>query len=85
MKIFKIRNSEGLWSSGGAYPRFSKKGKAWSNIGFVKNHLSMFEIIPSDWEVVEFELTENEKGSIKAYKLNPKAISSDAAIVKDIL
>jgi hypothetical protein len=39
------RNSDGLFSSGGQYVHWSKKGKAWSSIGALKNHLHQFH----DW------------------------------------
>jgi hypothetical protein len=32
----------GLFSSGGTEPKFKKKGKVWSNIGHLKNHLAQF-------------------------------------------
>ena len=40
--VFMIQNKEGLFSTGGSSPRFTKKGKAWTNIGHLKNHLNMF-------------------------------------------
>lgn len=40
VKMYKIRNSKGLFSTGGMSPSFSKVGKIWSNIGHVKNHLN---------------------------------------------
>lgn len=33
-------NQNGLFSKGGYYPSFSKKGKAWSSMGYFKNHLN---------------------------------------------
>lgn len=36
------RNSDGLFSTGGMDPRFSKNGKAWSNFGHLRNHLHQF-------------------------------------------
>ena len=54
--IFKIRNNvTGLYSCGGTWPHFNKKGKAWTTIGHVKAHLSQFEAIPDTWEIVEIE------------------------------
>lgn len=32
----------GLFSSGGTNPRFKKKGKIWSSLGHLKNHLALF-------------------------------------------
>jgi predicted nucleic acid-binding Zn-ribbon protein len=37
--IVKIENPEGLFSRGGMDVRFTKKGKTWSSIGYVKSHL----------------------------------------------
>lgn len=41
--VFKIRNKEtGQFSKGGTYSVWSRTGKAWGNIGHVKNHLNQF-------------------------------------------
>jgi hypothetical protein len=48
--IVKIENPEGLFSRGGMDVRFTKKGKTWSSIGYVKSHLRQLresEIIKS--------------------------------------
>lgn len=38
--IYKIRRkSDGLFSTGGNCPKFTKVGKTWKAIGHVKNHL----------------------------------------------
>lgn len=66
MRVYKIRNGKGLFSSGGRFPHFTRQGRVWSQLGHAKNHLSMLcgrkrnraETIPDDWELVEFELTE---------------------------
>ena len=42
MKIYKIRDENGLYSTGGMSPSFTKSGKAWNNIGHLKNHLRQF-------------------------------------------
>jgi len=41
--IVKIQNSDGLFSTGGSEGRvrFTKKGKTWSSLGFVKTHLRL--------------------------------------------
>lgn len=40
-EVYKIRRrSDGLFSSGGTYPKFSKKGKVWAARGHVTSHLS---------------------------------------------
>lgn len=42
MKVFKIRDENGLYSTGGMSPDFTKGGKVWNNIGHVKSHLRQF-------------------------------------------
>lgn len=43
MKVYKIqRKSDGLFSTGGMSPTFSKTGKTWNAIGHLKNHLNQF-------------------------------------------
>lgn len=65
MKVFKIRDANGLFSTGGTDPDFTKGGKVWNNIGHVKSHLRQFlggrnlEIY-SDAEIVCIEYTEKE-------------------------
>jgi hypothetical protein len=40
-KVYKIRNKEGLFSTGGMYPSFTTRGKAWGACCDVMNHLSI--------------------------------------------
>ncbi len=42
MKVYKIRDENGLYSTGGMNPSFTKAGKTWNNIGHLKNHLRQF-------------------------------------------
>jgi len=71
MKIYKIRNSDGLFSTGGHRPHFQKHGKHWTSVSNLERHL--FQILappkrttsnkfpPSVYlgcEIVEFELVE---------------------------
>lgn len=42
MKVFKIRDENGLFSTGGTSPSFTHAGKVWNNIGHVKSHLRQF-------------------------------------------
>lgn len=40
--VYKIRRrSDGLYSKGGSEPRFAVNGKAWTNIGHVRNHITL--------------------------------------------
>jgi hypothetical protein len=44
--MFKIMDIlTGEFSSGGAYPHWSKRGKTWTSLANLRKHLSMF---PSD-------------------------------------
>ena len=40
---YMIRNKEGLYSTGGMDPRFTRKGKVWNGIGPLKCHLVMMK------------------------------------------
>lgn len=42
--IIRVRNEEGLYSKGGVFPKFTKKGKTWSSLGYLKNHLTQVPI-----------------------------------------
>lgn len=40
-QVFRIRRkSDGLWSTGGCWPGFNKKGKIWRKIGSIRAHLT---------------------------------------------
>jgi hypothetical protein len=41
MKLFKIRNQEGLFSTGGSTPSWRPKGKTWVALNHLTAHLSM--------------------------------------------
>jgi hypothetical protein len=63
--IYKIKNSNGLFSGGGMYIRWSKKGKVWNGLGPLKNHLRL--VTPSDYRnavIVCYELSEFEVGEL---------------------
>lgn len=56
-KLYKIRNintGEFAVASG----HWTKNGKTWSSIGYVKSHLNLTSYKAGDAEVVEYELTE---------------------------
>ena len=62
MKIYKIQNNEGLFSSGGSSPKFTKRGKTWGEKRHVKSHLRMMKTYGlletyDDCHVVEYEIT----------------------------
>lgn len=50
MKHYKIRNSEGLFSTGGYTPKWHKTGKTWKQIGHIKNHIHL--LTDEDWRGV---------------------------------
>lgn len=40
--VYKIRrDSDGLFSTGGTVPNFTKKGKVWTSMGALKGHLTL--------------------------------------------
>ena len=63
----KLRDmSTGLFSSGGLYPTWTKKGKIWTLLGSLKRHLTLFTAHHGEqhtilWEVVELNADEGEK------------------------
>lgn len=77
--VYKIRNKEGLFSTGGAYPGFHKEGKSWWNLSNLKSHLRLLEsyskrnpkrkidIIYKDCEIVEYEKIERTTKSVIEY------------------
>lgn len=83
MRIYKLRNKDGLFSSGGSSPVFTEKGKMWHGIGHVKLHLNSllkyewrYKTIPEDWEIVAYDLVESEsinaKESYESYYFEKK-------------
>ena len=59
--VYKIRRkSDGLFSTGGTSPTFTKKGKAWSGKGPLHLHLSQFNNgrVYEGCEIVGFEYVE---------------------------
>ena len=47
MKVFRIRDKNGLYSTGGQTPNFTKGGKTWSNIGHVNSRHPEVKFVPS--------------------------------------
>lgn len=77
IEVYKIRRrADGLFSSGGAYPTFSKKGKTWSARGHVTSHLSQFgdrdkNRYYKDCEVVRIEVQEVDVDAIDVFEWKP--------------
>lgn len=40
--VYKIKNSEGLFSTGGYNPNWTKRGKSWGSMSALKSHLRQF-------------------------------------------
>lgn len=61
MKYYKIhKKGTDLYSTGGMTPDWSKKGKVWTNIGHLKNHLHGLmngAVDYRDAEIIELEMT----------------------------
>lgn len=55
----KIENGEGLFSTGGRHPRFTKRGKTWSTIGHVSSHLGQLKDVPNDWTIAIAEMSDD--------------------------
>ena len=85
IKIFKIENQEGMFSTGTRNPRWTKKGKIWQSFGAVKLHLRQFcsnwdwkdnktiyswkNNIPEEWVVVEITNNNTERYSARGIYL----------------
>ena len=83
MIVYKIRHKKtGLFSRGGedasrCQSCWDKKGKTWSGLGPLRNHMNQFigEKALSEWEVITIERTETVvKVADSAEMLNPKKI-----------
>ena len=78
--IIKVINELGLYSKGGYNVSFTKRGKSWSSLGYLKNHLNQLkpQIIEQKYLnckimiINELENTKNEtilfKDFYKTYK-----------------
>lgn len=65
IKLYKIRKKgTNLFSSGGAVPRWTTRGKAWTSLAPIQSHLNRLARYQfsaayyANTEVVEFEVTE---------------------------
>ena len=75
--LYMIRNTEGLFSSGGQRPTFSRRGKVWDTAGKVRSHLNGYitqgayekRKIPGDWNVVgvEYKATNSKTYSAASF------------------
>jgi hypothetical protein len=68
--MFKIQRSDGLFSSGGENPTWSKNGKIWKQRGHVTSHLGLVSRREyADADVVEYEMTEKRRVDASEWKL----------------
>ena len=61
MLIYKLRRkTDGLFSTGCLCPYFTKLGKVWKSIPYIKTHLRQLKDpeVYAECEVVEYEITE---------------------------
>lgn len=77
MTIFKIRNSQGLFSTGGSHPKWTKRGKTWVALNHLNAHLTLIRTELNNYtrvnrqanpyvncEVVEYTVIEDGSRSI---------------------
>ena len=57
---YKIINNEGLFSTGGYSPHFSKKGKIWKKISHLKAHLNQGRVkmyySEADCKIIKYDM-----------------------------
>lgn len=57
--VYRIRHIKtGLWSKGGYHPSFCTRGKTWSNLAGLMNHLSSCRNDPriEEWELISIQV-----------------------------
>jgi hypothetical protein len=65
-KLYRIRRRrDGLFSTGGHYPRWTKTGKSWTKIGYLRRHIAEVsatrsQMIYDECDVIEYTMTEND-------------------------
>lgn len=78
MEAFKIKNKDGLFSTGGTNPRFTKRGKTWGNLAHLSSHLTNYtsgqygikQNIPDDWIITRLSENGITEFNAKQYKLD---------------
>lgn len=79
--VYMITNGRGEFSTGGESPRFTKKGKQWTNRGHVSSHLNIAREKYGDHVyVVEYEVVHTEVNStpVKDWTITPAAARAKA-------
>lgn len=84
--VYRIRNSSGQYSKGGIHPKFVPPEKlgldgAWTSMAEIRSQVSWYMkgqeasggivSVPTDWEAVEYEVTEIEKKVMPIAKPKP--------------
>ena len=63
---YKIKNKEGLYSNGRQFLDFTNKGKVWTTMAGLKNHLnSKKDDEYKDCEIFEIEIIEKRKCTVQ--------------------
>ena len=74
MMLYKVGNKNGLFSGGGSKWNFGAGGKFWKHKGHIKSFLlNAFGeegVVPDDWEIIEYELIEKSRTSVKDLYFN---------------
>lgn len=96
MKVYKIRDENGLYSNGGMSPEFTREGKTWNNIGHLKNHLRQFfdrtnfrgtarrAELYKNASIVEIEVSESMVGETSAMSLIVEMLEGDVKEVQKL-
>lgn len=94
MKVYKIRDENGLYSNGGMNPSFTKAGKAWNNIGHLKNHLRQFfdrtsyrgrtAELYDNAEIIAIEIVETEVEKTPVTDMIIEMLEKDVEQIQDL-
>lgn len=79
MTYYKILDTvSGKFSTGGVNPSWTKMGKSWGNIGYIKSHLNVRsdynESYGDNVDIVKYELVEVERESMSNFQDKQHAI-----------
>lgn len=77
---FKIRRRDGLFSTGGCRPRWTKNGKTWTNLGHLKNHLNITDPgVYAGCELVTLEVSVTEVSGMTLKEMFAEGRAKEAA------
>lgn len=65
LKVYMVRDmATGLFDTGKTHPSWSRAGKRWKSLGYVRGHFTSMRVpVKSTWEIVEYELVETGRFS----------------------